>query len=66
MALEGDLQAMDKLTDRLDGKVAQAIVGDSEHDPILTQDYNARLIELARKAGIDVASTKEALAEDGK
>jgi len=34
MALDGDLQAMDKLTDRLDGKAVQAIVGDSEFDPV--------------------------------
>lgn len=34
MALEGDLQAIDKLTDRLDGKAIQPIVGDDEHSPV--------------------------------
>ena len=34
MALDGDLQAMDKLTDRIDGKAVQAIVGDDDHAPI--------------------------------
>ncbi len=42
MALEGDLQAMDKLTDRLDGKVAQAIVGDKDEDAV-QMDCNVRV-----------------------
>jgi len=33
-AMSGDVQAIKEVADRLDGKVAQAIVGDSEHDPI--------------------------------
>ncbi len=33
-ALTGDTAAIREIGDRLDGKVPQAIVGDSEHDPI--------------------------------
>jgi hypothetical protein len=33
-ALAGDMQAMKEAFDRVDGKVAQAVVGDSEEDPI--------------------------------
>jgi hypothetical protein len=33
-AVKGDVAALKELADRLDGKVAQAIVGDDEHDPI--------------------------------
>ncbi len=33
-AQSGDIGAIKELADRLDGKVAQAIVGDSEHDPV--------------------------------
>lgn len=31
---KGDVQAIKEIADRLDGKVAQAIVGDDEADPI--------------------------------
>lgn len=31
---QGDVQSIKELADRLDGKVAQAIVGDEELDPI--------------------------------
>ena len=33
-AMEGDTSAMKEIADRLDGKVAQPIAGDSELDPI--------------------------------
>lgn len=33
-AMSGDVQAIKEVADRLDGKVAQAIVGDDEGDPI--------------------------------
>lgn len=33
-AMSGDVQAIKEVADRLDGKVAQAIVGDNDHDPI--------------------------------
>ena len=33
-AIEGDMQAIKEIGDRLDGKPAQAIIGDSEEDPI--------------------------------
>ena len=65
-AIEGDLMAFREIADRLDGKAVQAIVGDSDYDPILTQDYDARLIELARKAGIAGIATAEALSKNGK
>ena len=39
-ALTGDVPAIKEIADRLDGKVPQAVVGDSEHDPI---DVNVRL-----------------------
>lgn len=31
---EGDATACREIADRLDGKVPQAVVGDSEHDPV--------------------------------
>lgn len=34
MAAEGDVQAAREVADRLDGKVAQALVGDKSEDPI--------------------------------
>lgn len=33
-AMAGDVQAIKEIADRLDGKVPQAVVGDSEHDAI--------------------------------
>lgn len=33
-AEEGDVQAIREVADRLDGKVPQAVIGDSESDPI--------------------------------
>lgn len=33
-AMAGDVQAIKEVADRLDGKVPQALVGDSESDPI--------------------------------
>lgn len=33
-AASGDVSAIKETADRLDGKVPQAVVGDSEHDPI--------------------------------
>jgi hypothetical protein len=32
--MEGDMQAIKELADRMDGKVPQAVVGDDEHDAI--------------------------------
>lgn len=34
LLMQGDVQSIKELADRLDGKVAQAIVGDNDHDPI--------------------------------
>lgn len=34
LAQSGDMQAIKELADRTDGKVPQAVVGDSESDPI--------------------------------
>lgn len=33
-AIAGDIQAIKEFGDRLDGKVAQAIIGDDEADPV--------------------------------
>lgn len=33
-AMQGDVQAIKEVADRLDGKVPQAVVGDDESDPI--------------------------------
>jgi 3-phosphoglycerate kinase len=58
MALEGDLQAMDKLTDRLDGKVAQAVIGDKNEDAIqvehrvLTKEQSEDLFIAAALKGL--------------
>lgn len=65
-AEEGDMQAINSLADRIDGKAIQTVVGDSDYDPILVKDFDARLIELARKAGIAGIATEEALSKDGK
>lgn len=43
----GDLAALKEFGDRLDGKPAQAIVGDSSHDPIQVQDITIRAIDAA-------------------
>jgi hypothetical protein len=34
LAVAGDMQAIKEVADRLDGKPAQAIIGDSSEDPI--------------------------------
>ncbi|HYE25086.1 MAG TPA: DUF5681 domain-containing protein [Clostridia bacterium] len=34
LAINGDMQAINAIADRLDGKPAQAIIGDCEADPI--------------------------------
>jgi hypothetical protein len=34
LAIAGDMQAIKEVADRLDGKPAQAIIGDSSEDPI--------------------------------
>lgn len=44
---EPDLGYFKELGDRLDGKPAQAIVGDSSHDPIQVQDITIRAIDAA-------------------
>lgn len=33
-AISGDVQAIKEVADRIDGKVAQAIIGDNDADPI--------------------------------
>lgn len=33
-AVEGKMDAIKEVADRIDGKVPQAVVGDDEHDPI--------------------------------
>ncbi len=44
-ATEGDMQAIKELADRTDGKVAQAIVGDSDADPInIVQTIERRIV----------------------
>lgn len=43
-AMAGDVNAIKEVADRLDGKVAQAIVGDDEADPIRTVTRIERLI----------------------
>lgn len=35
-AMSGDVPAIKEIADRIDGKVPQALVGDSEFDPIQT------------------------------
>jgi hypothetical protein len=44
-ATDGDMQAIKELADRTDGKVAQAIVGDSDADPInIVQTIERRIV----------------------
>lgn len=37
-AIDGDIQAIKEVADRLDGKVPQAIVGDDAHDAIKVEE----------------------------
>lgn len=44
-AMSGDVQAIKEIADRLDGKVAQAIVGNSDADPInIVQTIERRIV----------------------
>lgn len=45
---QGDVQSIRELADRLDGKVAQAIVGDEEHDPINIVQRIERIVVRAK------------------
>lgn len=44
---QGDVQAIKELADRTDGKVAQAIVGDDEHDPIRISKIERVIVDAA-------------------
>ena len=44
-ALEGDLQALKELGDRLDGKPAQAIIGGDADDPPIKEERVVRYVE---------------------
>lgn len=44
-AVSGDVNAIKEVADRLDGKVAQAIVGDDEADPISIQAVVRKIID---------------------
>lgn len=44
-AAEGDMAALKELGDRLDGKPAQAIVGDATHDPVQLQQIQRIIVD---------------------
>ncbi len=47
----GDVGAMRELGDRIDGKVAQAIVGDDEHDPIKVETIRRIIVKPGHSDG---------------
>lgn len=57
-AAEGDMAAIKELADRIDGKVPQALVGDSEHPPVIpvTRDQAKQMaeamLESSKPAGV--------------
>jgi hypothetical protein len=56
-AQSGDVAATKELADRLDGKVPQAVVGDSEHDAIRLES-NMSDLELARRLAFILESAR--------
>jgi hypothetical protein len=44
-AAGGDVSAINALTDRTDGKVAQALIGDSEEDAIRVHHIVRKIVE---------------------
>lgn len=45
-ALNGDMQAMKEIGDRMDGRPAQAVVGDSEADPVkILQEIALKVVD---------------------
>ncbi len=49
-AIEGDVPAAKEIADRLDGKVAQAIVGDNESDPVrVIHEIRRTIVDPAKK-----------------
>lgn len=44
-ALMGDKDSIQEIGNRLDGKPAQAIVGDDEHDPITVKEILIRAVD---------------------
>lgn len=43
--MTGDVPAVKEFADRIDGKVPQAIVGDSEHDPIGIEQIVRKIVD---------------------
>lgn len=48
-AMSGDTTAIREVADRLDGKVPQALVGDSEHDPIQFERIEVVIVDPANQ-----------------
>lgn len=42
---QGDIGAMREFGDRIDGKVAQAIIGDDEHDPVRVETIRRIIVK---------------------
>ena len=56
-AMNGDVQAIKEVADRLDGKVAQAITGDDELDPI-------KVVSEIRHVIVDTGNADDSDGED--
>lgn len=44
-AMSGDVAAIKEVADRIDGKVPQALVGDSEYDPIGVSEIRRTIVD---------------------
>jgi hypothetical protein len=45
IAMSGDSHAMNSIADRLDGKVPQAVVGDTEHPPVGVEQIQRVIVD---------------------
>jgi hypothetical protein len=63
-AMEGNVQAIREIADRVDGKVPQAVVGDDEHDPLRMVTEIRRTIVYPKNpdAAVSLNQSKEPLA----
>lgn len=59
LAEAGDMQAIKEIGDRLDGKPAQAIVGDDEHDPIKIETIRRIIVRPGHSDGGSVPAAPE-------
>jgi hypothetical protein len=59
--MEGDMQAIKEMADRLDGKVPQAIVGDDEHAGVRIEEIRRTIVDHSgSRPSIDTGHTNGA------